>query len=85
MQKQLYYLSPVLQARSRKKKSSSTNLTKDFSNTTVSSISKGFVSVVIVLGFTVFQLSGDVGSNLGLTYAIERVILVSFNLGDERF
>ena len=67
------------------KKPSSTSLTKEFSNTAVSSISKGFVSLIVVLGFIVFQLSGDVESNSGPTYSIEKVILGSFHQGDTRF
>ena len=45
------------------KKISSTSSTKGFSNTTVSSINKGLVSLTIVLSFIVFQLSGDVEGN----------------------
>ena len=67
------------------KKPSSTSLTKEFSNTAVSSISKGFLSLIVVLGFIVFQLSGDVESNPGLTYAIEKVISGSFHQVDTRF
>ena len=55
------------------KNPSTTSLTKEFSNTTVSSISKGFVSLIFVLGFIVFQLSGDVESNPSPIYAIEKV------------
>ena len=39
----------------------------------------------MVLGFIVFQLSGDLESNPSPTYAIEKVLLGSFNLGDARF
>ena len=64
---------------------SSTSLTKVFSYTTVSSISKDFVSLIVVLCFIVFQLSGDVESNPGTSYAIDKVILASFHQGDTRF
>ena len=64
---------------------SSTGLLKVFSYTTVSSISKGFVSLIVVLGFIVFQLNGDVESNPGPAYAIVKVILGSFHQGDTRF
>ena len=69
----------------KQEEASSTSLTEEFSNTTVSSISKGFVSLIVVLGFIVFQLCGDVESNPGPTYAIEKVILGSFHQGDTRF
>ena len=69
----------------QRKKLSSTSLTKKFSNTTVSSISKGFVSLIVALGFIVFQLSGDVEVNPGSTYTNEKVTLGSFHQGDTRF
>ena len=75
----------IISKKQQGKKPSSTSLTKEFSNTTVSSISKGFVSLIVVLGFIVFQLSGDVESNPGPTYAIQKVILGSFHHGDTRF
>ena len=71
----------VVSKKLQEKKPSSTSLTKEFSSTTVSSISKGFVSLIVVPGFIVFQPSGDPGP----TYAIEKVILGSFHQGDTRF
>ena len=75
----------VVSKKQQGKKPSSISLTKEFSDTAVSSISKGFVSLIVVLGFIVFQLSGDVESNPGPTYAIEKVISGSFHQGDARF
>ena len=55
----------------------------------MSSISKGFISLINVLGFIVFQLSGDVGRNFGplaqFILAIEKLILGSFHQDDARF
>ena len=75
----------VARKKQQGKKPSSTSLTKVFSSTTVSSISKGFVSLIVVLGLIVFQLSGDVESNPGPAYTIEKVISGSFHQGDTRF
>ena len=51
----------------------------------MSSISKGFVPLVVVLGLIVFQLSGDVESNPGQTYAIEKVVSGSFHQDSTTF
>ena len=60
-------------------------LMKEFSNTTASSISKDLVSLIVVLGFIVFQLSGDAESNPGPTYAIGKLISGSFHQSNARF
>ena len=81
----ILYSQGVASKKQHRKKPSSTSLMTVFSYTNVSSVGKGFVSLIVLLGFKVFQLSGHAESNPGPAYAIEKVILGSFHQGDTRF
>ena len=81
----ILYSQSVASKKQHRKKPSSTSLMKVFSYTNVSSTGKSFVSLIVFLGFKVFQLSGHAESNPGPAYAIEKVILGSFHQGDTRF